>query len=152
MFWNRQVRTSPALCSMSAPYGALSDWKRLRTPSRDRKKDPSKKRKADKLLLKGSFGKHGEQCAESCRFLGGGQIPPLQLTVLSGFGPNPGIPPMERWASHFVIVVHSSTSLSHQTCLSLSQQGDPSVAIPMLCFNHKNNLANSHPVARANVK
>lgn len=38
---------------------------------RQKKNDPSKKRKADKLLLKGSFGKHGEQCAESRRFLGG---------------------------------------------------------------------------------
>lgn len=32
MFWNRQVHTSPALCSMSAPYGAPSGWKQLRTP------------------------------------------------------------------------------------------------------------------------
>lgn len=61
MFWNRQVRTSPALRSTSAPYGAPGDWKRLRTSDASRdKKDPVKGGKAEKLLLKGSFGQDEE--------------------------------------------------------------------------------------------
>lgn len=106
MFWNRQVRTSPALCGVSAPYGALSDFKQLWTSTHpETKKTPSRGGRQKSCSSKG--------VSVSVQIPGWRVDSSTPAHTSSGLLPNRGIPPVGRWASHSVILVPSSTSLSH---------------------------------------